>query len=216
VDDFCLKPDLWIELAQQNHADFRASSSADNVGYPGLELTMPDLINNSLTEFFIQYIRPRMNSRRVIYSTSRLAMVTLAEDQLRPAQSICHRDLAREPGGIMTASVLYLFKDANKGGTSFYAPKKSHSETMALVQDSLSMSAEAFHQRYGIAQRYLLGSNDYFEQIGSVEAKWNRIVFYDGDMYHSADILQPKTLSADPTQGRLTLNGFFYCTKKAG
>ena len=61
----------------------------------------------------------------------------------------------------------------------------------------------------------MYGSNDYFEQIGSINAKWNRVVFYDGDMYHSGDILNVDKLSADPQVGRLTINGFFSCTKKA-
>jgi Family of unknown function (DUF6445) len=126
------------------------------VGYPGIELGMPDFINQRLTEFFMQYIRSKMASRRIIYSVSRLSVVTVMPDQLQPAQSICHRDLARETGGIMTASVLYLFDQPSLGGTSFYRAKKSTEQTQTLVDDSLSMTTKAFEDRYGIAQSYMV------------------------------------------------------------
>ena len=35
------------------------------------------------------------------------------------------------------------------------------------------------------------------------------MIFYDGSILHSGDILAPEKLSADPRIGRLTLNGFF-------
>ena len=49
----------------------------------------------------------------------------------------------------------------------------------------------------------------YFNQIGKIAPKWNRMIFYDGSILHSGDILAPEKLSADPRIGRLTLNGFF-------
>lgn len=114
------------------------------------------------------------------------------------------------------ASVLYLFKYESLGETSFYVPKKSEKETAALVHDSLHMTAQAFEEKYGVKQKYMQGSNAYFDQIRSVPAKWNRIIFYDGDIHHTADIVDERKLSKDPSLGRLTMNGFFTLTKKAG
>jgi hypothetical protein len=51
--------------------------------------------------------------------------------------------------------------------------------------------------------------NRYFRKVGGIDAKWNRLIFYDGDILHSGDIPAPERLSADPLTGRLTLNGFF-------
>jgi hypothetical protein len=45
--------------------------------------------------------------------------------------------------------------------------------------------------------------------VGTVPGQWNRIIFYDGYVLHSGDILAPERLSADPSAGRLTLNAFF-------
>ena len=41
------------------------------------------------------------------------------------------------------------------------------------------------------------------------------MIFYDGSIFHSGDIPVPEKLSADPHHGRLTLNGFFTCMRKA-
>ncbi|MEO7251592.1 MAG: DUF6445 family protein, partial [Arenimonas sp.] len=59
------------------------------------------------------------------------------------------------------------------------------------------------------------GSNQYFERIGRVEAKWNRMIFYDGRTFHSGEVGSSRALGGDPMSGRLTLNGFFTCTRKA-
>ena len=57
--------------------------------------------------------------------------------------------------------------------------------------------------------------NAYFERIASVPAAWNRLIVYDGGLFHSADVDRPELLSADPARGRLTLNGFFSCRRNA-
>jgi hypothetical protein len=61
----------------------------------------------------------------------------------------------------------------------------------------------------------MAGSNAYFERIAQVPATWNRAIFYDGGLFHSADVDQPVLLSSDPLRGRLTLNSFFTCSRKA-
>jgi hypothetical protein len=215
IDDFCTKPALWLQLAKDNISLFRDAGSIDKVGYPGIELIVPEQINQALVEFFMQFIRRLTATRRQIYAVSRLSMVTLQPAQLSPAQCICHRDIARRPGGRMTASVLYLFDQPEHGGTSFYQPTQSPSVTAQLVQHSLELTSAEFTQRYGLKQQYMLESNQWFEKIGTIAAKKNRIVFYSGDIYHSADISQPAMLTTDPEQGRLTLNGFFYFTASA-
>ena len=208
-------PDQWLRLAIHHSGDFTLAGDGKFNGYPGMELRTAPEQNAALTEFFMQHIRGLLNARRVFDSISRFSMVTLQPVQLRPAHTLCHRDLGATSGTIKAACVLYLFKEHELGGTSFYIPKKSDAETAEIVQDSLIMTPENFSEKYGVARNYMHGSNDYFEQIGSVEAKWNRVVFYDGNMYHSGDILKVEKLSKDPQVGRLTINGFFSCSKKA-
>ena len=82
--------------------------------------------------------------------------------------------------------------------------------------DSSRLNAHEFTARYGVRPGYMLGSNDYFERHAQVPAAWNRIVFYDGGIFHSADVDLPGLLSPDPACGRLTLNSFFTCRRQAG
>lgn len=164
----------------------------------------------------MRHIRGRLNGRRTLRMNCRLSMVTLAPAALQARQWICHRDSQGvEPGQCIAASVLYLFKDGALGGTSFYAPRKSPGETARLIHDSSTVGNEAFAKKCSMAPGYFSGSNDFFEHIGAVPARWNRMIFYDGSIFHSGDIPFPEKLSADPRRGRLTLNGFFTCTRKA-
>lgn len=208
-------PDFWFKVAIEQADDFTLAGNGKFPAYPGVELHMSDEINEAIAQFFLQHIRSKLNARRLIHAVSRFSMTSLQSEQLRPAHCLCHRDVGGPEGSMKAACVLYLFKDENYGGTSFYAPKKSENETAKLVHDSLHMGAQDFEEKYGVKQTYMQGSNAYFEQIGSVPAKWNRIVFYDGHIHHTADIVDDKRLSIDPRVGRLTINGFFTCTKKA-
>ena len=212
VDDALVKPEALLQLAvEQSHAFQLAQFNA----YPGIQLPMAADISDRLDDFFRLNIRTLLNARRTLRMHCRLAMVTLQPKELQPRQWICHRDSAGlEPGQCIAASVLYLFRNTALGGTSFFVPKKSAGDTSLLVHDSGTASNEVFAQKYGIRQGYLNESNDYFEKLYTVPAKWNRMIFYDGSIFHSGEIPHPEKMSADPLTGRLTLNGFFTCTKK--
>ncbi|HEY0231825.1 MAG TPA: DUF6445 family protein, partial [Dokdonella sp.] len=129
---------------------------------------------------------------------------------------LCHSDRhALDAARSIQASVLYLFKDERLGGTSFYVPTRTPEETARLFADSSALSSEAFTQRYGIVPGYLHASNDYFQQIGAIAPRWNRLIFYDGSLLHSGSIANPEKLSSDPRSGRLTFNGFYICRRNA-
>jgi hypothetical protein len=53
-----------------------------------------------------------------------------------------------------------------------------------------------------------LSSGEIAERLDVVSAKFNRLVFYSGDIPHSAQISSPELLTNDPSEGRLTLNCF--------
>lgn len=211
VDDALSQPDRLREFAvaqreQFLHAPFNA--------YPGIELPMPADASAQLDEFFRRHIRSLLGGRRTVRTNCRLAMVTTPPSQLEARQCLCHRDSAWiEPQHMIAASVLYLFEDPALGGTGFYLPRKSPSETDLLVHDSSTLGNEEFFAKHRIARGYMADSNDHFEHVGRVAAKWNRLVFYDGRLFHSGEVGAAQALSGDPMTGRLTLNGFFTCTR---
>jgi hypothetical protein len=212
IDDALTEPDRWVALARE-HRD--AFESAPFNAYPGVELRMPDPLSARLDAFFAEHIRKRLGARRTLRMYSRLAMATRAVDQLEPRQWICHRDrLDDGQDRVIGACVLYLFQDASLGGTAFFVPRKGARETAILIHESGQLAPADFTRKYGIAPSYPVASNDWFEKVGTVEAKWNRLVFYDGGaLFHASDIVAPDRLVDDPASGRLTWNGFFVCRR---
>jgi hypothetical protein len=185
--------------------------------YPGLVLEAPAALTQRVADYFALHARQRLGGRRTLDLTVRLSMVTAPPLALEPRQWQCHRDrVADDPKAVLfAASVLYLFKDASLGGTSFYVPKLSPQETDRMLADSQLMTGPEFAATHGVQPGYLSGSNRYFERVAQIPAAWNRIIFYDGGLFHSADVEQPASLSADPARGRLTLNSFFTCRRRA-
>lgn len=213
IDDALAEPDRWVQRAGEQAAAF---SRLPHNAYPGLELHLPDAITAQLQQLFDALIRPRLDARRCFEAYSRLAIVTDPPEMLEPRQWICHRDrLHCRPGESAAASVLYLFADPGLGGTSFYRARRPEAETARLIHDSGQLSPEQFAAQYGIARGYQDEGNDWFELAGRIEARYNRLIFYDGMHFHCSHIPNPERLSPDPTRGRLTLNGFFSCRRRA-
>jgi len=214
VDDALLEPERLVDFAAMHAGDFQ---SVDFNAYPGLLLTAPSALLQALRDFFVEHVRRAFDARRVLRMHGRFSVVTLAPHELRPYQTICHVDgLNTGPGESIQASVLYLFDDPSLGGTSFYVPAQPLAEMQQLLADTKTLTAEQFSRRHGVARAYMCDSNTYFHRVGRVEAKWNRLIFYDGATLHSGDIHAPERLSADPRRGRLTLNGFFTSRRRAG
>ena len=213
ADDVLLEPERMLAWAQAHKEAFRP---VDFSAYPGQFVFLPAEANAAIEMFFLQQMRPLFDARRLVRMHARLSMVTLPPQALRPAQWLCHSDhFGLERSQSIQASVLYLFKDAGLGGTGFYEPARPADEMAALFADAIKLPAAEFTARYGIEPGYLRRSNAYFHRTGGVEARWNRMVFYDGTILHSGDIVAPWRLSDDPLRGRLTLNGFFTCRRHA-
>lgn len=216
VDDFLRDPQGLVDGTTQFRESF---AMAPHNAFPGLELRMPEAFSARINDFFMQHVRHALGARRIIEYYSRLSMVTLQPHELSAYQRLCHRDrFSKDPTLCYGALVLYLFHDPSLGGTSFYAPKipAQEVERMYSIESEWgSMPADTCTQVLGADPAYLTTSNRYFELLCTVPAAWNRAIFYDGSIFHSAHIDTPERLSSDPERGRLTLNGFFTCRRTA-
>jgi len=185
--------------------------------YPGIELPMPPEFSAPVQAFFDREVRGLLGARRTLRMHTRLAMVTTAPDQLQPRQRLCHRDGAwADATQAIAASVLYLFDDPALGGTAFFRPRRDTAATARLVHDASTLDGAAFDAAYPeIPRDYPQESNAWFERIGRVDAAFNRMVFYDGRIFHSGEVGPAPARSGDPATGRLTLNGFFTCSRRA-
>lgn len=208
VDDALREPGRFVDFAAGHWA--HARETAHNA-FPGPELPMPDAFTARLEDWFNQHLRQRLGGRRTLRTHSRFAMATWPPERLQPRQWLCHRDRdAVHPGERVAASVLYLFEDAALGGTAFYAPTRDALATARLVHDSSTLDAAAFRARHpDVAAGYLVDSNAWFRRLGVVEPRFNRLIAYDGDLFHTSHVEDVARLSGDPRRGRLTINGFF-------
>lgn len=211
VDDALTEPETAVRYAVERREQF---VPGERGGYPGVTLALPQTLGPAILSFFTTHMRPRFDARRLMHGMCRYSMVTLPAHELLPTQMICHRD---EPVGSeqysVSAAVLYLFHDEGFGGTSFYRTAGSSTDSARLFSDSRIMSGADFAATYGLPRGYLTGSNPHFTRIGTVGARWNRLVFYDASLLHSGDIWAPERMTADPATGRLTLN-FFYSSRR--
>lgn len=207
LENALLEPERLVRYA----VDQRNRFATAEVNYtPGILLPAPSPLDAALGELFNSVVRRHFDARRLLRLHCRLVMVTRQPQELKPIQTLCHRDRPMlDPENSIQACVLYLFKDSELGGTSFYEPLRPEADIRQLFRDSTEMPAEAFFTRYRLTPGYVSGSNEWFRLVGRVPARWNRCIFFDGFTFHSGDIPHPDRLSADPQVGRLTLNGFF-------
>jgi len=211
IDDALAEPEALIEYAVAHSADFAESG---HNAYPGPELRMPESFSAQLDSFFASHLRRRFGVRRTERMYSRLAITATPPENLHPLQSMCHVDrMSLAPGQAIVASVLYLFRDPNLGGTSFYMPKRPTKELLPMLADADALDPEAFRARYGFGAGYMTASNAWFAKVATVPARFNRLIFYSGTVFHSGEIAHPQLLSRDPRVGRLSLNGFFTCRR---
>jgi hypothetical protein len=90
----------------------------------------------------------------------------------------------------------------------------SSGQSIAIVDNFLADPGKlkAFAKRhadeFAMPPCYITQSNEIAELVDEVPAKYNRLLFYSGDMPRSAQISSPQLLSTDLGKGRLTLNCF--------
>jgi hypothetical protein len=213
IDDALQAPERLVAWASADGA-----FAPPTYPYPGSVAAVPDALSTAASAHFDRVLREPLGCRRQLEAIVRLSITSQPGDTLRPIQWLCHRDrIASDPTRTrFAATLLYLFQDPQLGGTDFYRSRLTPRETDQLVADSQRLDAAAFSTRYGLSAGYMAPGNAYFDHVARVPAAWNRLIAYDGSFFHSAAIGADVPLPADPTTGRLTLNGFYTCSRSLG
>jgi hypothetical protein len=68
--------------------------------------------------------------------------------------------------------------------------------------------AEVQNAQLPAGSGYFHGSDEFFEQIGAIEAVPDRMIIFQGSLLHSGLIPPDMPLTGDPRLGRLTANIF--------
>ena len=211
--DFAGQPVVVIDNAHPDPTSLlktaRGAGFARDPGnyYPGLRAPADEhyqaFLKHCIRQKAMGYLTK--NNADIDLQACLFSLACTPETDLRPIQCIPHID-SPEPSQL---AVVHYLCDKPFGGTSFY----QHTTTALTAIDRDVMAdffAQVKREMVSAGQRalcYTNGSNEWFERIGQVPARFNRLVVYRGQCLHAGD-LAPDRLSSDPTQGRMTVNSF--------
>jgi len=178
--------------------------------YPGVRAELPD--------GYFQAVRPALSAviQHVFAHRGGIALldasfsiVTTPPSLLSNAQRLPHFD-AVDPARIALVHYLTL---QDHGGTAFYRHRATGFETIGATRATAYLDMmQAEIDEWTPAPAYIDGSTGQFEQVSSVDARYNRAVVYRSALLHSG-LIPPGTVpSDDPTEGRLTITAFLQLT----
>lgn len=135
------------------------------------------------------------------------SLVTTRPAALAPIQRLPHVD-GTDPRQI--AMMLYLHRTGH-GGTAFFRHRTTGLESLTAADyPRYAAALQADVGRSGLPPAaYTTDGAPHFERIHTVPGTFNQAVFYRGNILHSGVIDNAAPLSADPREGRLTINAFF-------
>lgn len=203
IDDLLSDPEAILRYAETG-APFRTE---EKDFYPGirkpLSMAYADDIYRRLQALFLEtFAAP--HGAIVEPRSCLLSLATTRPEHLRPIQSVPHVDSV---DAAHIAGVHYFCPEA-LGGTSFYRHRSTCYETLdarRIAEYAPRLKAEVM----GLNARgftYIRGDTSLFERTASVDAKFNRALYYRSNILHSGDIRADGPMSADPRVGRLTAN----------
>ncbi|MFQ3176921.1 MAG: hypothetical protein ACI9H9_000026 [Pseudoalteromonas tetraodonis] len=206
VDDFLLDTSSVMNFAH-NIAYFNPMFS-DNSFYPGIRDNMPQPYLRLLHAFFQNEILPKIENKNYhesILHKSLLSLVSCKPANLIVDQKVPHIDSCDERD---YAFVHYLSGE-ELGGTSIYKYipqniiefKEQHKPLLADIVNDVKNNPDEH-------QGYLAGTTSLFEQVFKIDAKFNRLVIYQGNLLHSANIYSEQSCLADAKKGRLSIASF--------
>jgi hypothetical protein len=133
------------------------------------------------------------------------SLVTLQPHELEPRQRAPHFDSLDQN----LLAMLHFLRVPAGSGTGFYRHRATGVErvTEANIRQFVS-AAQAEAARLPADSGYIAASDEFYEQIGAVEAVPDRLIMYHGNLLHSGIIPPGMVFSADPREGRLTANFF--------
>jgi len=181
--------------------------------YPGLRrMVTPSEANAVMTSYVASFCRTLSNLMGNVHGIRNFALhsvafsiVTTPPSDLRPVQTLPHIDGA-DP---MSFAVLHYLSHHENSATAFFRHARSGFETITRDRvDAFAAAREEDKATYGTPRGYIRGSRHGFEEIGRVESRFNRLVVYPSNIFHSGILPADYDFDPDPRRGRLTANIF--------
>ncbi len=203
VDDLLKVPETLIQYAEAGHPFQKDAKDF----YPGIRKPLAPVYAENIYRHLMEAMWTVFSSKLTVnikLLSSVLSLTTNTAKDLRPIQSVPHFD-SYLPNQI--AGVHYLC-DSKFGGTSFYRHRKTGFETMDAqrIQEYAPLLKSEVMQSNRTAFDYINGDTELFARTASIDAKFNRAIFYRSNILHSGNIQTTAGLSDNPRLGRLTAN----------
>ncbi|KZN48472.1 DUF6445 family protein [Pseudoalteromonas luteoviolacea] len=205
VDDLLVNPESLLDFAQ-NTAYFHKEGACGTF-YPGKRDLMPNFYVAAIEKFVNESIKPIFKTFSSIQlSKSFMSLTTLEPTDLQIQQKMPHVDTGLNDE---FASVHYLCGKEH-GGTSIYKylPENKvqfFNNDVAIIKSMIEQVEKHKDEHSG----YITGTTSLFEPVIKIEAKVNRLVFYKGNLLHSANLDNPLSYCKDKRKGRLTIASFY-------
>ena len=206
IDDFSRSLEHILEIAEELAPYPRHSNY-----YPGLRriFTAADTAANAYVEETCEQAAPFIADAFDIdvfdLVEASFSMVTLKPTELIQPQRAPHFDTTDQKD----IALLHYLRAPPNSGTAFFRQRTTGIEVVTELNVSVYVPvAEAQIPQIPANSGYFRGSDEFFEQIGAVEAVPDRMVIFQGSLLHSGIIPPDLPLTGDPRQGRLTANIF--------
>ena len=216
IDDFLLNPAEAVDFAAAHVDGFEEQKRA----YPGRVLPVAGTALAEPNRFMQREMSLLFPfCRGDLAMQAQFLLTTLQPEAFSWIQRLPHTDPRLAPNRANYAAVLYLFDNPELGGTGFYRWKDPDflEEMTALQRDDPGAGLDWLCERHPMFRepaRYVTESNDVVDLLDRAPARFNRLVFYSGEVPHSAWITRPDLLAGDPRTGRLTLNWFLSAIRR--
>ncbi|MDN3919732.1 DUF6445 family protein [Roseateles violae] len=208
IDDFLEDPQALVEVACRS-AFTPYAGVAERKGYPGVRAAVPADYSANLTALMEPLIKLNFGVPEELAlrkSECAFSLMTVPPQSLGTLQRTPHFD-ASTPHHM--AVLLYLCGPEH-GGTAFYRHKATGLQQITPENRERYLDAFAAELQARPPQaRYFSDSDEHFEFLGMMPARFNRLVIYRGSLLHTACINPQRSLGSDPRGGRLTVNTFY-------
>jgi hypothetical protein len=208
IDNFLEDPDALRAIAARSEFS-TYPGYAERKGYPGIRAEAPANYSYTITDFLEPLIKSHFGVPEQLAlrkSICAFSLTSMAAEELGPLQRTPHFD-ASTPHHM--AVLLYLCNERH-GGTGFYRHKATGIQQ--ITENNREHYLDVYYEEINAkhpAQRYFDDSNEHFEFLGMIPAKYNRLVVYPGSLLHTACINPAISINTNAMTGRLTLNTFY-------
>jgi hypothetical protein len=205
VNNVLKHPEHLIDFAKNDVIFDRKDNGTG--AYPGIQAPAP----LNYVEIIVRALDPLIRSNfklsnvTLVQAECYLSLVTTPPCKLHPLQCIPHIDTAYP----LQFAILHFLCPANFGGTAFYKQRQTGFELINQLRlDEYTKARDAHAKITENMGQYIRSSTADYEQIGRLDAAYNRLLLYKSCQLHSGMISPDMNFSSDPEQGRLTANIF--------